>query len=109
MRIGVYSLQRVLYRGEAASVNCQTATGEITILNHHRPLISILKKGVMKIVDGEKKEHYIPVESGFLEVRRETRRNSRLRKPKKLKFMQKILSFKSPGALRRRHLRRLVF
>lgn len=68
MRIGVYSLQRVLYRGEAASVNCQTATGEITILNHHRPLISILKKGVMKIVDGEKKEHYIPVASGFLEV-----------------------------------------
>ena len=69
MRLGVYSLQKVLYQGDAELVNCQTATGEITILDHHRPLISILKRGVMKIVDKEKKEHYIPVAAGFLEVR----------------------------------------
>lgn len=69
MKIGVYSLQKVLYQGDVESVNCETATGEITILDHHRPLISILKKGVMKVVDREKKEHYIPVASGLLEVR----------------------------------------
>jgi len=69
MQIGVYSLQKVLYRGDAVSINCRTATGEITILEHHRPLISILGEGTMKIVDKEKKEHYIPVKSGFLEVR----------------------------------------
>jgi F-type H+-transporting ATPase subunit epsilon len=69
MKLGVYSLQKVLYQGDAELVNCQTATGEITILDHHRPIISILKRGVMKIVDREKKEHYIPVDSGFLEVR----------------------------------------
>ena len=69
MHIGVYTLQKVLYQGEAESVNCQTTTGEITILDHHRPLISILKKGVMKIIDINKKEWYIPVSSGFLEVR----------------------------------------
>ncbi|MGB7957358.1 MAG: F0F1 ATP synthase subunit epsilon [Minisyncoccia bacterium] len=69
MHIGVYSLQKVLYEGDVESVNCQTATGEITILNHHRPLISILKNGVMKIIDTSKKEWYIPVSSGFLEVR----------------------------------------
>jgi len=69
MKLGVYSLQKVLYQGNAELVNCQTATGEITILDHHRPIISTLKRGVMKIVDREKREHYIPVESGFLEVR----------------------------------------
>ncbi len=69
MTIGVYSLQKVLYQGEAEAVNCKTAIGEITILDHHRPLISILRKGVMKIIDKEKKEHYIPVSSGFVEVR----------------------------------------
>jgi len=69
MKLGVYSLQKVLYQGDAELVNCQTAIGEITILDHHRPIISILKRGVMKIVDQEKKEHYIPVDSGFLEVR----------------------------------------
>lgn len=62
-------MQKVLYQGEAESVNCQTATGEITILDHHRPLISILRKGTMKIVDRGKKEHYIPISAGFLEVR----------------------------------------
>ena len=69
MTLGVYSLQKVLYQGEAASVNCKTRMGEITILDHHRPLISILAPGVMKIIDKEQKEHYIPVSSGFLEVR----------------------------------------
>ena len=69
MTLGIYSLQKVLFRGEASSVNCRTRTGEITILDHHRPLISILEKGTMKIVDKDEKEHYIPVSSGFLEVR----------------------------------------
>ena len=68
MKLGVYSLQKVLYQGDVELVNCQTSSGEITILNNHRPLISVLKKGVMRIVDVEKKEHYVPVASGFLEV-----------------------------------------
>ncbi len=68
MTLGVYSLEKVLYRGEAVSVNCATAMGEITILDHHQQMISILKKGVMKIVDNNGKEHYINVSSGFLEV-----------------------------------------
>jgi len=69
MTLGVYSLKKVLYQGDAVSVNCRTKNGEITILNHHRPLISILTPGTMKIIDKEQKEHYIPVSSGFLEVR----------------------------------------
>jgi F0F1-type ATP synthase epsilon subunit len=69
MQLGVYSLEKVLFHGEAVLVNCMTATGEITILDHHRPLISILKKGVMKIVDKENKEHYVNVASGLLEIR----------------------------------------
>lgn len=68
MQLGVYSLEKVLYHGEAVLVNCRTATGEITILDHHRPLISVLKKGVIKIVDKNEKEHYINANSGFLEM-----------------------------------------
>jgi len=69
MKVGVYSLQKVLFQGEALAVNCRTQIGEITILNHHRPLISVLSKGTMKIIGKDQKEHYIPVSSGFLEVR----------------------------------------
>lgn len=69
MTIGVYSLQKVLYRGEARSVNVRTAAGDVTILDHHRPLVSLLAPGVMKIVDNADGVQYFPVRSGFLEVR----------------------------------------
>ena len=68
MQVSIYSLKKVLFEGDAESVNCQTESGEITILDHHRPLISMLKAGTVKILDKQKKEHYIPVSSGFLEV-----------------------------------------
>lgn len=68
MTIGVYSLQKVLFQGEAREVNLRTKMGEITVLDHHRPLISILERGTMKIIDREENEHYIPVRSGFIEV-----------------------------------------
>ena len=69
MQVGVYSLDKVLFHGEASEVNCNTERGEITILDHHAPLISILAKGTMKIIDKDRKAHYVPVNSGFLEVR----------------------------------------
>ncbi len=68
MHLSVYSLKKVLYEGEAESINCKTASGEITVLNHHRPLISELKSGVLKILDESGKEHYFNLNSGFLEV-----------------------------------------
>ncbi len=68
MRLGVYSLEKVLYHDEAVEINCRTKIGEITILDHHEPLISVLDAGTMKIMDKSGKAHYIPVRSGFLEV-----------------------------------------
>lgn len=69
MKLGIYSLKKILFQGEAQSVNCKTESGEVTILDDHEPLISVLKSGIMKIIDSAGKEHYIPVSSGFLEVR----------------------------------------
>ena len=68
MKLGVYSLKKVLFQGDAKSVNCNTRSGEITILDNHEPLISILEKGTIAIVDKEGKDFFIPVHSGFLEV-----------------------------------------
>jgi F0F1-type ATP synthase epsilon subunit len=68
MHLGVYSLEKNFYHDEARSVNCKTTMGEITILNNHQPLISVLAKGVIKIIDEQNKEHYIDAESGFLTV-----------------------------------------
>ena len=70
MHVGIYSLQQILYQGDAESINCMTASGEITALANHRPLISILKQGIVTVVDKANQKHYIRISSGFLEVRR---------------------------------------
>lgn len=69
MRLLVYSLKNTLFEGEAESLNCQTAVGEITVLDNHEPLISVLRQSVLKIIDKNKKEHFIEIKGGFLEVR----------------------------------------
>ena len=71
MQLAIYSLKKILFQGSAELVNLKTASGEITVLDHHRPLVSMLAAGTVKIVDNEKKEYYIPVSSGFLEVNSE--------------------------------------
>lgn len=68
MQLGIYSLEKVLYHGAAREVNCRTHSGEITILDHHEPLITVLAEGVMKIIDADGATLYFPVTSGFLEV-----------------------------------------
>jgi len=68
MRVFVYSLEKILYEGEANSLTAKTSLGEITVLDHHRPLITDILKSVLKIIDNNGKEHYFNVSTGFLEV-----------------------------------------
>lgn len=67
MRIAIYSLQNIVYEGEAKALNCKTMVGEITVLDHHRPLISMLSAGPLRITDAEG-EKWFDVKGGFLEV-----------------------------------------
>lgn len=69
MNLSIYSLTNVAFQGEAISINCKTTSGEITVLDHHRPLLAVLAEGVISIIDRQKKEHYIQAKAGFLEVR----------------------------------------
>lgn len=71
MKTAVYSLKRVMFEGDAKSVNVKTASGEITVLDHHRPLITQLAACTITITDAANKEHFFPIASGFLEVNRE--------------------------------------
>jgi len=69
MKLSIYSLKNILFQGEASSFNCPTEMGEITVLNHHEALISVLSAGTIKIIDKEKKEQFFEIKSGFLEVK----------------------------------------
>lgn len=64
-----------MFQGQASLLNCQTTTGEITILDNHEALITVLASGTIKIIEnpsagsGQAKDQFFPVKSGFLEVK----------------------------------------
>lgn len=68
MQVSIYSLRKILYDNEAKLINLKNSLGEITILDHHRPYISDLVQGVIKIIDQNNQEHFFNISSGFLEI-----------------------------------------
>lgn len=74
MHLSVYSLKEVLFEGETKSLNCMSGGGEITILDNHEPLIATIKPCTLKVTDKDGKDHFIPVGSGFLEVKSDSTR-----------------------------------
>ena len=73
MKLSVITLKGLVFEGEISSLNLKTTSGEITVLDNHRPLITALTKGqaVVSKVGGDKLNFNI--ESGFLEVDRGNR------------------------------------
>lgn len=69
MKLSIYSLNKILFQGNARLLNCKTAVGEITVLDNHHPLIGVLISGAIKVVDNENKEYFLNIKSGFIEVR----------------------------------------
>jgi F0F1-type ATP synthase epsilon subunit len=69
MKLSIFSLKNILFQGNATSLNCKTVVGEITVLDNHETLITVLSTGILKIIDAQKKEYFFPIKSGFLEVR----------------------------------------
>lgn len=59
--------ERTLVSEEIEQVSLPTEMGEITILPHHIPLVSLLRPGEMRIVRDGKMELYA-VAGGFIEV-----------------------------------------
>jgi F0F1-type ATP synthase epsilon subunit len=69
MRTQILNLKGSLYDAEARLVNVQTVSGEITILPHHRPLMSVLKKNAgIYLDDTLGKRHEFKTHGGFLHL-----------------------------------------
>ncbi len=68
MLLKVISLKGIQYQGEVESLNIKTLSGEITVLENHRPLITILNKGTAVITSNKKERKEIEIVGGFLEV-----------------------------------------
>ena len=69
MLVSIYTLQNDPRRIEAQSITCKTAVGEITVLDNHRPYITFLTPGPIKILDLDgKSDIIVSGTSGLLEV-----------------------------------------
>ncbi|MDQ6963242.1 MAG: F0F1 ATP synthase subunit epsilon [Mariprofundaceae bacterium] len=67
MEILVATAEREVYRGEATMLVVPGAAGELGILPRHSPLLSALKPGELRIINGENEEEVF-ISGGFIEV-----------------------------------------
>ncbi len=59
---------RVLFEQEVVSVSLPTSKGEITVLNHHVALTSVLVPGIIHFKDAQRQEQEVAVSHGFIQV-----------------------------------------
>ena len=68
MHVEIINPDKIIFSGEAELVQLPGKDGSFEILNNHAPIISILKKGKVKIVDKGKKEEFYEINGGVIEV-----------------------------------------
>ncbi len=69
MHISIHSIQKTLFDGEAEKLICETPMGQITVLDHHLPLIAEITGPSIAVVQKNGERAEIPLARGFLEVR----------------------------------------
>ena len=84
MILEIVSPEATLFKGEVTSVTLPGVDGSFQILNHHAPIVSILKEGVVKIAAAsfnfskesaakfnkvDDKTYALPINSGTIEMK----------------------------------------
>ncbi len=68
MKLDIITPDETIYCGKVSLVQLPGIDGLFEILNSHAPMISVLKKGKIKIKDNQKKIKYFEIEGGVVEV-----------------------------------------
>lgn len=48
MKLAIYTLQSVIFKGDVERVTLPTLNGEITLLERHLPLVTIVSRGAVR-------------------------------------------------------------
>lgn len=68
MKLSIYTIQKTIFEGEVESLTLPTPQGEITVLDNHIPLVSLVNRGVLRyLYAGTEQTLLLP--GGVLEVR----------------------------------------
>jgi F-type H+-transporting ATPase subunit epsilon len=68
MHLEIASHEKIIYEGEVALVQLPGAMGSFEILKNHAPLVAVLEKGKVKIIDKERNMFYVEIPGGVVQV-----------------------------------------
>ncbi len=68
MRVEIITPDKSLFSGDAKAVTVPGIDGSLGILNNHAPLISALKKGIVKVTDTNNSVTTYEINGGVAEV-----------------------------------------
>ena len=72
MRLEIITPDKELYKGEAKFVTVPGVDGSMGFLDHHAPLITVLKAGNVEVTMNDGKKQDFPVKGGVVEVSHNT-------------------------------------
>lgn len=67
LSVSVISPEKILFEGEAESVVAPAYDGEVGILPHHAPMVTLLGKGILRLGEGGRAGRFA-VSGGFVQV-----------------------------------------
>jgi len=68
MNVEILTLEKKILSTDAQSVIVPGKNGRFEMLNNHAPIISLLNNGIIKVTDLNKKEHFIDILRGSVEM-----------------------------------------
>lgn len=68
MNLKILTPTETKFKGSVISLNIKTLSGDITVLDHHEPLVSMFPAGVATVTTHDNKKTEVPVNAGFLEM-----------------------------------------
>jgi F-type H+-transporting ATPase subunit epsilon len=68
MKVEIINPDKTIFSGEASIVQLPGKDGSFEILNNHAPIISVLQKGKVKIIDMDKNTNFFEINGGVIEV-----------------------------------------
>ncbi len=69
MKLEILTPEKTLFNNEVLSVQVPGKSGNFEMLNNHMPIVSSLRKGVIKITNIQKEETEIEINSGVIEMK----------------------------------------
>jgi F-type H+-transporting ATPase subunit epsilon len=68
LQVELVAADRTVWSGQATRVIARTTEGDLGVLAHHSPLLSVLVHGVVEIHDEDGDDLVVAVDGGFLSV-----------------------------------------